>query len=87
MEDFPVSKQALLENKKIQNEIDTFVGSISVDDIYKVPREEDESSDEKMDVEVVWFSRFMEYLFKKNVDNEVDKTKKIIELEKSYESK
>ena len=77
-----MSKQTLLENKKIQNEIDTFAGSINVDDIYRIPREEDESSDEKVEVEVIWFSRFMDYLFKKNFDTEVDKTKKMLELEK-----
>lgn len=80
-----MTKLALYENKKIQKEIETFVGSVTVEDMFVIYNEEDGDTKEKVEVENIWFSRFIDYLFKKNFDTEVEKMKKIIELNKENE--
>ena len=51
-------------------------------EMFQIPNEEDEVGEERIEVEEIWFSRFMDVLYKINLHVEVEKKKKILDLEK-----
>ena len=81
LEDFPVTKVDL-ECPKILKEIEGFAGSVNMKEMFQIPNEEDEDGEERIEVEEIWFSRFVDVLYKINLLAEVEKKKKILELEK-----
>ena len=81
LEDFPVTKVDL-ECPKILKEIEAFAGTVNMKEMFQIPNEEDEVGEERIEVEEIWFSRFMDVLYKINLHVEVEKKKKILDLEK-----
>ena len=81
LEDFPVTKVDL-ECPKIRKEIEAFAGTVNITEMFQIPNEEDEVGEDRIDVEEIWFSRFVDVLYKINLQAEVEKKKKILELEK-----
>ena len=54
-----------------------------MEEMFKIPKEEeDEVDQDRIEVEEIWFSRFVDVLYKINLHDEVEKKKKILELEK-----
>ena len=51
-------------------------------EMFQIPNEEDEVGEDKIEVEEIWFSRFADVLYKINLQAEVEKKRKILELEK-----
>ena len=81
LEDFPVTKVDL-ECPKILKEIEAFAGTVNMKEMFQIPNEEDEDGEERIEVEEIWFSRFVDVLYKINLQAEVEKKKKILDLEK-----
>ena len=81
LEDFPVTKVDL-ECPKIRKEIETFAGTLNREEMFQIPNEEDEVGETRIEVEEIWFSRFVDVLYKINLHDEVEKKKKILNLEK-----
>ena len=82
LEDFPVTKLHL-ESPKLRKEIEAFAGTVSIEEMFKIPKEEeDEVDQDRIEVEEIWFSRFVDVLYKINLHDEVEKKKKILNLEK-----
>ena len=54
-----------------------------MEEMFKIPKEEeDEVDQDRIEVEEIWFSRFVDVLYKINLHDEVEKKKKILNLEK-----
>ena len=81
LEDFTVTKVDL-KCPKILKEIEAFAGTVDMEEMFQITTEEDEVGEEKIEVEEIWFSRFVDVLYKINLQAEVEKKKKILDLEK-----
>ena len=53
-----------------------------MEEMFQITTEEDEVGEERIEVEEIWFSRFVDVLYKINLQAEVEKKKKILDLEK-----
>ena len=81
LEDFTVTKLDL-KCPKILKEIESFAGTVNMEEMFQITNEEDEVGEERIEVEEIWFSRFVDVLYKINLQAEVEKKKKILDLEK-----